>query len=184
MLKRFALRSTSLGGLFRWCIYTRQHNLCGLWISGFLGFDDCRLDESRQARSIFRIAGFHVCNNLRDCVAARGPMVHFHPFVEGPRYFFYPFVLMMWASIWIATASGLLVRVAMCAALAFSLIAAGSQLSRRHDVLDWRANLRACALSDHYTLPIQFNRTREDALRASPVMTGEECRKLLARSFF
>jgi hypothetical protein len=93
-------------------------------------------------------------------VAARGPLVHFHPFVEGPRYFFYPFVLMMWASIWIATASGLLVRVAMCAALAFSLIAAGSQLSRRHDVLDWRANLRACAHSDHYTFPIHFNRER------------------------
>jgi hypothetical protein len=117
-------------------------------------------------------------------VAARGPMVHLHPFVGGPRYFFYPFVLMMWISIWIAMASGIVVRAAMCAALAFALIAAGSQLSRRHDVFDWRANLKACALSDHYTLPIQFNRTREDALRASPVMTGEECRKLLARSFF
>lgn len=117
-------------------------------------------------------------------VAARGPMAHLHPFVGGPRYFFYPFVLMMWTFIWLAMVSGIVVRAAMCAAFAFALISAGSQLSRRHDVFDWRANLRACALSDRYTLPIHFNRSKEDALRFSPVMTGEECRKLMARSFF
>jgi hypothetical protein len=40
----------------------------------------------------------------------RAPIGKIHPFLSGPRYFFYPFILMSWAGLWIAAVSGPVVK--------------------------------------------------------------------------
>src|SRR5258708_3057276 len=55
------------------------------------------------------------------CVLAvvRVPASDLHPFLAGPRYFFYPYVLMTWACLWLASLSDWRVKVAMTGAYMF-----------------------------------------------------------------
>ena len=77
-------------------------------------------------------------------------------FDTAPRYFFYPFILFSWILIWIAAVSTRPVRMGIAAAFAIALLVAGTGLSRRHDAVDWRAHLLACAKSDEYEMPFHY----------------------------
>ena len=68
----------------------------------------------------------------------RVPIGKIHPMLSGPRYFFYPFILMTWAGLWIALVSGPIVRSILGIAYLAALV------DRRH--LRIPARLQICGL--------------------------------------
>src|SRR5262249_54446299 len=102
----------------------------------------------------------------------RVPLQGMDSFTMGPRYFFYPFIILSWLLIWIAVVSEWHVRVAVALIFIFSIMHAGTKLSRRHDAIDWRDQVFACAASQAYDLPIHYD-------GSSTVwhlkLTGQEC---------
>lgn len=104
------------------------------------------------------------------------------PFGSGPRYFFYPFILLSWILIWLAAVSPRPVQAVLAAGFALTLVLAGPRLSRRHDPLDWKHEVLACAQADRYELPIHYLGSKDEMWHVK--LTGAQCRLLLARSFF
>jgi hypothetical protein len=115
-------------------------------------------------------------------VALRGPVADFHPIVAGPRYFFYPYILLTWIGIWIAARSNWGVRSALAAAFLFAFVSAARQMSERHVPIDWRANMEACARSTSYKLPVHWDGSAEGIHYAD--FTGDECKRLMSSSLF
>lgn len=125
----------------------------------------------------------------------RAPLGKIHPMLSGPRYFFYPFLLMTWAGLWIAAVSGPIVRsilaITYLAALWFAVTYeylpgykyAGFQ--RRHDPVDWGEHVARCAArgdTEKYVMPIHHN---GDAKALWPRdLSGAQCRVLVADSIF
>ena len=118
-------------------------------------------------------------------VSLRMPLQNFagiDQFNVGPRYFFYPFILMSWIMIWMASLSTAPVRIGFAAAFVAALVLAGSGLSRRHDAVDWREQILACTRAQEYELTFHYIGHAEDMWHAT--FKGEECKKLLDRSLF
>jgi uncharacterized membrane protein len=104
------------------------------------------------------------------------------PFGSGPRYFFYPFILLSWILIWLAAVAPRPVQAVLAVAFALTLVLAGPRLSRRHDPLDWKQQVLACAQADRYEVPIHYIGSAKEMWHVK--LTGAQCRLLLARSFF
>jgi hypothetical protein len=122
----------------------------------------------------------------------RMPVGEIHPFLAGPRYFFYPFLLLTWAGLWIAAVSGPIIKwslaISYVAALWFAITYEYQPgyrylgFARRHDPIDWRAHAERCAQSEKYVMPIHTN---GDANVLWPrELTGAQCRALLENSVF
>ena len=108
---------------------------------------------------------------------------HLAPFGSGPRYFFYPFILLSWIIIWLASVSPRPVQAVLAAALSLTVVLAGPRLSRRHDPLDWKHEVLACAQTDgDHELPIHYIGSATEMWHVK--LTGAQCRRLLARSLF
>jgi hypothetical protein len=80
----------------------------------------------------------------------RQPEALIHPFFAGPRYFFYPFIILSWILVWVAVQSRSAVRVGIGAVFAIAIVLAIPGMQRRHDPLDWRKEVLACAKADKY----------------------------------
>lgn len=103
-----------------------------------------------------------------------------HPRLAGPRYFFFPFILMFWIliqdfftihSTWLR---GLIQIVALIV-----VINAAPAWSRGHDDLRWKDHVLSCRLFPEYAIPIQF-----DGNKASTwflYLSGKSCTGLLRR---
>jgi hypothetical protein len=120
---------------------------------------------------------------------ARLPLDYAHPLSQGPRYFFYPYIIAMWLAIWVSAKANAVVRVGIMAALgcivAYAVLVRSSKpyqgFSRRHVPIYWRADLAACvARNGPFRLPIQFDGSKNDAWVVE--LTGEQCRDLINRS--
>ena len=101
---------------------------------------------------------------------------------EGVRYFYYPFVLLMWLLLWLASEAGALMRTAIIAVLALGILLGVPYMQWRHDAVDWRAQLDACAHGERSDLTIQYLGTPADAWHAK--FTAEQCRALMAKGPF
>lgn len=115
---------------------------------------------------------------------ARAPLASIHPLAGGPRYFFYPFLLLGWIAIWLAAENPhRWVRWALGAVLASTVLVGREHMPRRHHYTNWRAELAACAAApDTYQLPIQQDGRKETMVKVE--FTGAECRALYTMSLF
>src|SRR5262249_41714851 len=75
---------------------------------------------------------------------------------EGVRYFFYPFLLLMWLMLWLAQEAGTLVRGAIFAVIAVGIVLAVPHMQWRHTAANWRAELAQCANGERTDLTIQY----------------------------
>lgn len=100
-----------------------------------------------------------------------------HPTGAGPRYFFYPFVLLTWVSIWIAAKSSTPMRVILAGGYLFGFASAWSGMSRRHDPVSWRDHVEACAQAQTYRLPVHTD-GRTNAMWHL-TLSGEQCRRMI-----
>lgn len=106
-----------------------------------------------------------------------------HQALAGPRYFFFPFLLLSWWLIqilfaadnrWLRGCGGLL--------LALAAINVFPVLSRKHDPLHWRTHVLSCQQFEHYILPVHSEGRAEHAWQLP--MTGQQCSRLIAEDIF
>jgi hypothetical protein len=139
---------------------------------------------------------------------AREPVYNIHPYSWGPRYFFYPFILMSWHIVYLLMkirdlsfekicgsilgkipplvflggkffVSGLLIL------LLFNFIFDGSlrKMSRDHYLINWRQELAAVYFSkDAYALPIHLSGNHTDYWYLN--ITASQCQIMLKNSLF
>lgn len=106
-----------------------------------------------------------------------------HPKNAGPRYFFFPFILMTWCLIqFFFVTSNSAVRAIIGVVFAIVLGNAVPVWSRTHDDLRWLAHLRSCALFSTYAIPIQYDGNESSAWWMQ--LPGEKCSKLLKTDIF
>ena len=132
-----------------------------------------------------RYFGMLVAMFFAACIASlmRQRISWVHPFTAGPRYFFYPFVLSIWIGIWIAAKSSMAGRILLATTYVLTIMFAAPKMTWRHDPLDWRAQLVACADTDAYDLPILWwNGDARDVHWRK--FLGEECQAFLSQSLF
>lgn len=128
------------------------------------------------ASLLFLLAGAIAMAAVRVDVAA------IHPALAGPRYFFFPFILIGWLLVRTVTLRGYrLLQLGAAGLLAASVINALPAWSRTHDDLSWSRHVAACTRFTEYAIPIQFN--GDAALAWELSLTGAQCRALLARSW-
>ncbi|MBV8835600.1 MAG: hypothetical protein JO000_03600, partial [Alphaproteobacteria bacterium] len=100
----------------------------------------------------------------------------------GPRYFFYPLVILMWIAIWIASVSPRVVGAVMVGGLVLALYAGREYLVYFHDPIDWRREIASCARTDgDYQLPIHWVGGHRDDVHLVR-LTGAQCRAMLEAS--
>jgi hypothetical protein len=154
-----------------------------LVIAGVIAFAAWRIRDKLDRWFVLLVLIF---GSLSASVALRMPLdaLHgIHPFTVGPRYFFYPFILLSWIMVWIASLSAKLIRLAIGAAMCGAVVFALPGMSRRHDPVNWREQILACAqASGSYTIPIHYIGHRREMWRAE--LTGDDCRKLIRQSLF
>lgn len=118
-------------------------------------------------------------------VSLRMPISSFNgidQFDAGPRYFFYPFILLSWIMVWIAAVSQPAVRYGIAAAFVVALLMAGTALSRRHDAFNWHDEILACARSDTYEVPLHYIGHANQMWHVT--LTGPQCQALIDKSLF
>jgi hypothetical protein len=112
----------------------------------------------------------------------RVPVEILHPFLAGPRYFFYPFILLTWLGIYLAAASVWPVRALFAAGYVFTLAMAMPSMSRRDDAIDWRKHITACMLSAEYDVPIHYD--GQAATLGYVHLSGAQCTLMVVKSWF
>jgi hypothetical protein len=105
-----------------------------------------------------------------------------HPFLGGPRYFFYPYVLIGWSLLWIAAEASGPWRLAPVAILIVSIVLAAPNVTQRQDVLGWAKNLQACAESNDQNFELKVHFSGWDAIAWSVRMEPADCRRAIAKS--
>jgi hypothetical protein len=113
----------------------------------------------------------------------RQPLSDIYPMIAGPRYFFFPFVLLSWTLIQLASLEGAAMRLASCMLLA---VGARNMLEggrRFHGHIDWRSHIQACVASDKpYMIPVHFSGDSAAAWMLS--INSDQCRTLIRGSLF
>jgi len=113
---------------------------------------------------------------------ARQPLSAIHPSLGGPRYFFLPYTFLAWIIIQLVSVSEGITRVIALSLLAIATKNTFHVAQRRHDSIDWRAQVTECGNSLSYSLPIHVAGSKEFLWHVD--MTGADCRRLVRHSWF
>jgi hypothetical protein len=106
-----------------------------------------------------------------------------HPALAGPRYFFFPFIVLSWLLLqFMISDKSWWIRGGAVALLALGVVNSYPVLDRKHDALDWRGHVYSCPQFSEYRLPVHSDGNA--ALAWSLPMKGKECADLLSRDFF
>lgn len=105
-----------------------------------------------------------------------------HPIFGGPRYFFFPYILLSWILLQLASLEHAGTRLVACMLLAASIRNMLDGGRRTHATLDWRAQVEACTSEPTYRIPVHFAGDSNNVWQVE--MSGEECRRLVQRSLF
>jgi len=105
-----------------------------------------------------------------------------HPILAGPRYFFFPYILLSWSLLYIIfknkyyffTTSPI---------LALSIFLSFSHFGRIHDGLNWKNHIATCEKAHSlYTIPIHCNGNKNKTWSIS--LDPTQCKKLIKNDFF
>ena len=112
----------------------------------------------------------------------RAPLDIIHPVTAGPRYFFFQFIILAWLLFLVAANAGRAVSVPIVCVLAFSIVQALPNMRHFHEALDWPTELRNCAASDSYQLPIHYDGSWQKLTHV--MLAGNQCQQLIGKSLF
>ncbi len=114
---------------------------------------------------------------------SRVSIYYLHPVTNGPRYFFFPFIMMSWALLQVVMGRGSVhFRTIGACLLGLSVINAIPCLDRRHDSLNWRSHVSSCAKFPKYSFPVHFDGNGTNVWYFS--LEGGRCAELLKRDAF
>lgn len=116
--------------------------------------------------------------------AARVDPAVLHPLWAGPRYFFFPYVMVFWMLIQAAADRGAapLFRAAAGVAIAAAALNAIPVWSRGHDDLRWQDHIYSCARFETYSVPVQYDGNRMWAWSVD--LPGRYCREMIKKDPF
>jgi hypothetical protein len=106
------------------------------------------------------------------------------PVAAGPRYFFFPFIFVIWSLIWIfvSARSNFVSLLAFCA-LGITLYMTTDRFDRRQDYLgSWALAARKCAAGDEVKMPVHFAGERSD--NSSTKYSARMCQIGISQSLF
>ena len=127
----------------------------------------------------FFILIFLILATIALSVARVDPAI-LHPMMAGPRYYFFPFILMSWTLIYIASATALWrVKLGVVVIFGLTLNNALPAWSHRHGDLAWTTHVVSCSHFSEYTIPVHFS--GEEQLAWEMRMDGDTCSDLLDR---
>lgn len=102
----------------------------------------------------------------------------------GPRYFYYPFVVLLWILIQIYSVKiGVRYRRLATGIIALAMINMMPVLTRFHEDLDWQAHLRSCRLFPEYNIPVELD-GKQIVLGWELKLKREGCDSFLRRDSF
>lgn len=113
---------------------------------------------------------------------SRIPVDIINPIFGGPRYFFFPYILLSWVLLQIAALPQAGPRIVTCMLLAMAFRNTLDGGRRMHHALDWRAEIARCLEQPKTQLRIHFVGDSNNVWLAD--MTREECQSLVRRSWF
>lgn len=106
-----------------------------------------------------------------------------NPVNAGPRYFFFPYILLSWILIQLAfDGRYLILRVGAIFFLLSSVANAIPHLQRSHEILNWRAHINDCLLVENHLFPVHYVGSAKNVWTLE--LTGEQCANLVKRDFF
>lgn len=112
---------------------------------------------------------------------ARVPLDVIHPVTAGPRYFFYPYIFLGWLAIELIPLARRWAAVPLALCVAASLHQFVEYGQRRHDPMDWRAEVARCEeATETYRFSVHFA-GKADYLWHAKIPPGG-CRTLRERS--
>ena len=115
--------------------------------------------------------------------ATRAPLSLLSQDVNGPRYFFFPFVLQSWFFVHLLFSNPLpLLRAVAGALVVLSVANAAPVFTRPQTDLHWRAQARNCPFFAQYLMLVQYDGTAPHAWDFP--LTGAQCRMLAQRDPF
>ena len=106
-----------------------------------------------------------------------------HPVLAGPRYFFFPFIILSWFFLqlviidkrnWFRALGGFF--------LALSIANATPVLVRKHDDLNWLGHISSCPHFAKYRIPVHFD--GNSLLAWNIEMQGDTCAELIREDLF
>lgn len=101
---------------------------------------------------------------------------------EGPRYLFYPYILLLWIMIWLGRVSSKTGRALLGLVMAFSIVQAMPKYARHHTFIDWEGEVRQCANTQERLLPFHTNGKADEIWLIN--FQGAYCARLIDESIF
>jgi hypothetical protein len=105
-----------------------------------------------------------------------------NPIDAGPRYFFFPFILLSWVLIQYCFSHSKWIKYICGIFILTSCINATPYLVRHHTKLQWKEDVIACAKSENYTFPVHY--AGQSGQLWSFTLRGEQCINLLNNDLF
>lgn len=104
------------------------------------------------------------------------------PVLAGPRYFFFPYILLSWLLLYMINYNKIY-TIMISFIILFSILLSMKNFGRNHDILEWKRHIVSCQFStDLYQIPIHFNGDKN--LSWSIVLKPEVCKELIKNDLF
>ncbi len=101
-----------------------------------------------------------------------------HPVLAGPRYFFFPFILLFWILIqFLHKKNTTILRGFVSLLICLVIINSIPAWSRNHDELNWIDHVISCSLFSEYNIPVHYDGHKSSAWLLK--LNGKVCDKLL-----
>jgi hypothetical protein len=115
---------------------------------------------------------------------SRVPVAAIHPFLAGPRYFFFAYIFLAWLLLYTLPETGAIWRCLVAVVFVGALTQFALHGQRHHDTIAWRTELRKCSGSgdEVYPLLIHFDGNIANAWHVP--LTGRQCDDLKRRGIF
>ncbi|MDQ7996433.1 MAG: hypothetical protein AAGC76_11330 [Luteibacter sp.] len=115
---------------------------------------------------------------------SRVPVGAIHPFLAGPRYFFFAYIFLAWLLLYSFPESGVIWRSLVVVVFFGALVQFALHGQRHHDTIGWRTELKKCSGSgdEVYPLLIHFDGNIPNAWHVP--LTGRQCDELKRRGVF
>ena len=154
----------------------------GLWFAGIsliLVIGGCFLQNRRNLT--FWILLYLLVGSIATTLIRIDPAI-IHPIIAGPRYFFFPFILIYWFLIQCFRGGSYPVWTLIGVLGVTSMANAFPAWSRTHDDLHWTTHVRSCRFFPNYPIPVHTSGA--EGATWSLELAGEVCQQLLERDLF
>lgn len=106
-----------------------------------------------------------------------------HPFLAGPRYFFFLYIFISWILVqYVYTIKSNVYRYVIIGIMIFNVINTMPGWSRTHDNLYWQKHVYSCRFFSQYTIPIQCDGSASRAWGIQ--LSGSDCLAWLKKDIF